>query len=190
MVAQLHLALVMAVEAKLLVLDEPTLGLAILYRKQFYDSLLNDYFDGSRTIVVTTHQVDEIQNVLTDLVFIDRGRIALECSMENSTRAISKCWCIPGKSRRRMGAERLFRLSIADDLLTDATVIVLIWALYVVLRPISRVLAFRAVLFRLTENAVLCLATVNSLVVLRLLSGSKSFQAFETGHSMLWRHWP
>src|SRR5438093_3915306 len=82
MVAQLHLALVMAIDAKLLVLDEPTLGLDILYRKQFYDSLLNDYFDRSRTIVVTTHQVEEIQEVLTDLMFIDRGRIVLECSME------------------------------------------------------------------------------------------------------------
>jgi len=82
MVAQLHLALVMAVDAKLLVLDEPTLGLDILYRKQFYDSLLNDYFDHSRTIVVTTHQVEEVQDVLTDLMFIDRGRIVLECSME------------------------------------------------------------------------------------------------------------
>jgi ABC-2 type transport system ATP-binding protein len=82
MVAQLHLALVMAIDAKLLLLDEPTLGLDILYRKQFYDSLLNDYFDGSRTIVVTTHQVEEIQDVLTDLMFIDRGRIVLECSME------------------------------------------------------------------------------------------------------------
>lgn len=82
MVAQLHLALVMAIDAKLLVLDEPTLGLDILYRKQFYDSLLNDYFDGHRTIVVTTHQVEEIQDVLTDLMFIDGGRIVLECSME------------------------------------------------------------------------------------------------------------
>jgi ABC-2 type transport system ATP-binding protein len=82
MVAQLHLALVMAIDAKLLVLDEPTLGLDILFRKQFYDSLLNDYFDGTRTIVVTTHQVEEIQDVLTDLKFIDRGRIVLECSME------------------------------------------------------------------------------------------------------------
>jgi ABC-2 type transport system ATP-binding protein len=82
MVAQLHLALVMAIDAKLLVLDEPTLGLDILYRKQFYDSLLNDYFDGSRTIVVTTHQVEEIQHVLTDLMFINRGRIVLNCSME------------------------------------------------------------------------------------------------------------
>jgi ABC-2 type transport system ATP-binding protein len=82
MVAQLHLALVMAIDAKLLVLDEPTLGLDILYRKQFYDSLLNDYFDHSRTIVVTTHQVEEIQDVLTDLMFINRGQIVLECSME------------------------------------------------------------------------------------------------------------
>jgi len=82
MVAQLHLALVMAVDAKLLVLDEPTLGLDILYRKQFYDSLLNDYFDRSRTIVVTTHQVEEVQDVLTDLMFINRGRIVLNCSME------------------------------------------------------------------------------------------------------------
>lgn len=82
MVAQLHLALLMAIDAKLLVLDEPTLGLDILYRKQFYDSLLNDYFDRNRTIVVTTHQVDELQNVLTDLMFMDRGRIVLDCSME------------------------------------------------------------------------------------------------------------
>ena len=82
MAAQLHLALVMAIDARLLVLDEPTLGLDLLYRKQFYDSLLNDYFDRVRTIVVTTHQVEEIQDVLTDLVFIDRGRIVLEASME------------------------------------------------------------------------------------------------------------
>ena len=82
MVTQLHLALVMAIDARLLVLDEPTLGLDILYRKHFYDSLLNDYFDRNRTIVVATHQVDEIQHVLTDLVFIDRGRIVFNRSME------------------------------------------------------------------------------------------------------------
>ena len=82
MVTQLHLAIIMAIDAKLLVLDEPTLGLDILYRKQFYDSLLNDYFDSKRTIVVATHQVDEIQNVLTDLLFIDRGRVVFACSME------------------------------------------------------------------------------------------------------------
>ena len=82
MVAQLHLALVMAIDAKLLVLDEPTLGLDILYRKQFYNSLLNDYFDHNRTIVVTTHQVEEVQDVLTDLMFINHGRIVLQCTME------------------------------------------------------------------------------------------------------------
>ena len=82
MVAQLHLSLVMAIDARLLVLDEPTLGLDILYRKQFYDSLLNDYFDGRRTILVTTHQVEEVQDVLTDLLFINHGRIVLRCSME------------------------------------------------------------------------------------------------------------
>ena len=82
MVTQLHLAIVMAIDARLLVLDEPTLGLDIIYRKQFYDSLLNDYFDRSRTIVVTTHQVEELENILTDLMFIDRGRIVLDSSME------------------------------------------------------------------------------------------------------------
>jgi ABC-2 type transport system ATP-binding protein len=83
MVAQLHLALVMAIDAKLLVLDEPTLGLDILYRKQFYDSLLNDYFDQRRTIVVTTHQVEDVQHVITDLIFVNRGRIVLNTSMED-----------------------------------------------------------------------------------------------------------
>ncbi|MGA8489242.1 MAG: ABC transporter ATP-binding protein [Terriglobales bacterium] len=82
MVTQLHLALVMAIDAKLLVLDEPTLGLDILYRKQFYDSLLNDYFDRTRTILLTTHQVEDVQNVITDLMFINHGRIVLSCSME------------------------------------------------------------------------------------------------------------
>jgi ABC-2 type transport system ATP-binding protein len=82
MVTQLHLALVMAIDARLLVLDEPTIGLDILYRKQFYDSLLTDYFDRSRTIVITTHQVEEVEHVLTDLMFINRGRIVLNCSME------------------------------------------------------------------------------------------------------------
>ncbi len=82
MVTQLHLALVMAIDARLLVLDEPTLGLDILYRKQFYDSLLGDYFNSARTIVVATHEVEEIEHVLTDVLFIDRGRIVFERSME------------------------------------------------------------------------------------------------------------
>jgi ABC-2 type transport system ATP-binding protein len=83
MVTQLHLALVMAIDAKLLVLDEPTLGLDLLYRKQFYDTLLNDYFDRRRTIVVTTHQVEEVEQILTDVMFINHGRIVLDCSMED-----------------------------------------------------------------------------------------------------------
>ena len=83
MVTQLHLALIMAVDVKLLVLDEPTLGLDILYRKQFYDTLLNDYFDGDRTILVSTHDVAEVEHILTDVVFLDRGRVVLDSSMED-----------------------------------------------------------------------------------------------------------
>jgi ABC-2 type transport system ATP-binding protein len=98
MVAQLHLALVMAIDARLLVLDEPTLGLDILYRKQFYDSLLNDYFDRSRTIVVTTHQVEEIQDVLTDLMFINRGRIVLNSSMEEIETRYVELMVLPEKA--------------------------------------------------------------------------------------------
>jgi ABC-2 type transport system ATP-binding protein len=83
MVTQLHLALVMAIDAKLLVLDEPTLGLDILYRKAFYEALLGDYFDGSRTILVTTHQVEEIERILTHLMFINHGKVVLDASMED-----------------------------------------------------------------------------------------------------------
>lgn len=82
MITQLHLALVMAIDARLLILDEPTLGLDLLFRKQFYDTLLNDYFDHQRTILVTTHQVEEVQRVLTDVMFINKGRKVLDCSME------------------------------------------------------------------------------------------------------------
>ena len=83
MITQLHLALVMAIDAKLLVLDEPTLGLDILYRKAFYEALLGDYFDGNRTILVTTHQVEEIERILTHLMFINHGRVVLDASMED-----------------------------------------------------------------------------------------------------------
>jgi len=82
MVTQLHLALIMAIDAKLLVLDEPTLGLDLLFRRSFYDNLLNDYFDKERTILVTTHQVEEIENILTDIIFIQHGKIALDTAME------------------------------------------------------------------------------------------------------------
>ena len=105
MVAQLHLAIVMAIDARLLVLDEPTLGLDILYRKQFYDSLLNDYFDRSRTIVVTTHQVEEIEDVLTDLMFINRGRIVLSCSMEEFETRYVELMVLPEK----VGAARALK---------------------------------------------------------------------------------
>jgi ABC-2 type transport system ATP-binding protein len=83
MVTQLHLALILAIDAKLLVLDEPTLGLDLLFRRSFYDNLLNDYFDKERTILVTTHQVEEIENILTDIIFIQHGKIALDAAMEN-----------------------------------------------------------------------------------------------------------
>jgi len=83
MVTQLHLALIMAIDARLLVLDEPTLGLDLLYRRQFYDTLLNDYFDKDRTILVTTHQVEEIEHLLTDVIFINRGAVLLDSSVED-----------------------------------------------------------------------------------------------------------
>ena len=82
MVTQLHLALILAIDARLLVLDEPTLGLDLLFRRQFYDTLLNDYFDKERTILLTTHQVEEIENLLTDVIFINHGRIALDSPVE------------------------------------------------------------------------------------------------------------
>jgi len=86
MVAQLHLAIVMAIDAQLLVLDEPTLGLDILFRKEFYDNLINDYFNNERTIIITTHQVEEIEHILTDVVFIKEGEIVLNSDMESLTR--------------------------------------------------------------------------------------------------------
>src|SRR5271166_6040731 len=105
MVTQLHLALVMAIDARLLVLDEPTLGLDLLYRKQFYDSLLNDYFDRNRTIIVTTHQVEEVQNVLTDLMFINNGRIVLDGSMEQIESRYTELTVLP----ERLPAARALR---------------------------------------------------------------------------------
>ncbi|CAN5402402.1 ABC transporter ATP-binding protein [soil metagenome] len=95
MVTQLHLALVMAIDASLLVLDEPTLGLDILYRKQFYETLLNDYYDRSRTIIVTTHQVEEVQNVLSHVIFVNHGRIVLSSSMEAFDSRYSEVMVMP-----------------------------------------------------------------------------------------------
>ena len=116
MVTQLHLALVMAIDARLLVLDEPTLGLDILYRKQFYDSLLNDYFDRNRTIIVATHQVEEIEHVLTDLMFINRGRIVFNRSMEEVESRYLEVMVHPGEGsppRGRSSRCRSARCSVA-----------------------------------------------------------------------------
>jgi ABC-2 type transport system ATP-binding protein len=98
MIVQLHLALVMAIDAKLLVLDEPTLGLDILYRKEFYESLLNDYFDHEKTILVTTHQIEEIERILTDLMFIKDGRIVLDASMEAVGERYAEVMVAPDKA--------------------------------------------------------------------------------------------
>jgi ABC-2 type transport system ATP-binding protein len=98
MIVQLHLALVMAIDAKLLVLDEPTLGLDILYRKEFYQSLLNDYFDEQKTIIVTTHQVEEIEHILTDLVFIKDGKLILNSSMDDVGERFAEVMVAPDKA--------------------------------------------------------------------------------------------
>jgi len=98
MIVQLHLALVMVIDAKLLVLDEPTLGLDILYRKEFYETLLNDYFDHEKTILVTTHQVEEIERILTDLIFIRDGRIVLDASMDAVGERYAEVMVAPDKT--------------------------------------------------------------------------------------------
>jgi ABC-2 type transport system ATP-binding protein len=98
MIVQLHLALVMAIDARLLVLDEPTLGLDILYRKAFYESLLSDYFDEQKTILVTTHQVEEVEHILTDLLFIRDGRIALGATMEDIAQRYAEVMVNPDKA--------------------------------------------------------------------------------------------
>jgi ABC-2 type transport system ATP-binding protein len=98
MIVQLHLALVMAIDAKLLVLDEPTLGLDILYRKEFYQSLLNDYFDEEKTIIVTTHQIEEIEHILTDLLFIRDGKIVLDATMDQIGERFSEVMVNPDKA--------------------------------------------------------------------------------------------
>jgi ABC-2 type transport system ATP-binding protein len=96
MITQLHLALILAIDARLLVLDEPTLGLDLLFRRSFYDNLLNDYFNKERTIVITTHQVEEIENILTDVLFIEHGRIVLDSSMESLPERFTQLTPAPG----------------------------------------------------------------------------------------------
>jgi len=108
MVAQLHLALVMAIDVRLLVLDEPTLGLDILYRKQFYTSLLNDYFDEERTILITTHQVEEVEHILTDLIFIQDGKIVLEASMETVEQRYAELMVKPDRAAEARALKPMF----------------------------------------------------------------------------------
>jgi ABC-2 type transport system ATP-binding protein len=108
MVAQLHLALVMAIDVRLLVLDEPTLGLDILYRKQFYTSLLNDYFDDDRTILITTHQVEEVEHILTDLLFIQDGRIALEATMDAVEQRYTEVMVRPDRAAEARALKPMF----------------------------------------------------------------------------------
>ena len=108
MVTQLHLALVMAIDARLLILDEPTLGLDIIYRKEFYSALLNDYFDEDRTILVTTHQVEEIERILTDVIFINDGRVVLDESMESLGDSYMEVAVVPDRADEARALKPIF----------------------------------------------------------------------------------
>ena len=108
MVAQLHLSLVMAIDVTLLVLDEPTLGLDIIYRKQFYTNLLNDYFDEERTILITTHQVEEIEHILTDLIFIQDGKIVLESTMDEVQERYTELMVSKDQAEQARGLKPLY----------------------------------------------------------------------------------
>ncbi|MEN0045210.1 MAG: ABC transporter ATP-binding protein [Pseudomonadota bacterium] len=112
MVAQLHLSIIMAIDAKLLVLDEPTLGLDILFRKSFYTQLLNDYFDEQKTIIITTHQVEEIENILTDVMFIDDGRIVLDESLETVGERFTELMASPEQADKARGLTPLSERSL------------------------------------------------------------------------------
>ena len=112
MVAQLHLSIIMAIDAKLLVLDEPTLGLDILFRKSFYTQLLNDYFDEQKTIIITTHQVEEIENILTDVMFIDDGRIVLDESLETVGERYTELMAAPEQADQARGLTPLAERSM------------------------------------------------------------------------------
>jgi ABC-2 type transport system ATP-binding protein len=112
MVAQLHLALVMAIDAKLLVLDEPTLGLDILYRKEFYQNLLTEYFDHEKTIIVTTHQVEEIEHILTDLLFIKDGRISLAATMDEVGERFTEVMVVPEHREQALALKPLYERQV------------------------------------------------------------------------------
>ncbi len=112
MVTQLHLALVLAIDARLLVLDEPTLGLDLIYRRQFYDTILNDYFDKERTIVLATHQVEEVEHLLTDVIFIGGGRIALASSVEAIAERYVQLTVAPGEAARARALHPLYEREV------------------------------------------------------------------------------
>ncbi len=112
MVAQLHLALVMSIDARLLVLDEPTLGLDILFRKAFYTSLLNDYFDEERTVLITTHNVEEIEHILTDLIFIQNGRIALDCTMDEVESRYAEVMVTPERAQEARALRPIYERQV------------------------------------------------------------------------------
>ena len=112
MIVQLHLALIMAIDAKLLILDEPTLGLDILYRKEFYNSLLSDYFDHEKTILVTTHQIEEIEHILTDLLFIKEGRIVLNATMDDVGERFAEVMVNPDKADAARALKPLYERQI------------------------------------------------------------------------------
>ena len=112
MIVQLHLALIMAIDAKLLILDEPTLGLDILYRKEFYNTLLGDYFDEQKTILVTTHQIEEIEHILTDLLFIKEGRIVLNATMDEVGERFAEVMVNPDKADAARALKPLYERQI------------------------------------------------------------------------------
>jgi len=112
MVTQLHLSIITAIDARLLVLDEPTLGLDIIFRKEFYGNLLNDYFDGERTILITTHQVEEIENLLTDIMFINEGRIILNTTMDSLAERYSELMASGDNAARARGFGPIFERDI------------------------------------------------------------------------------
>ena len=112
MIVQLHLALVMAIDAKLLVLDEPTLGLDILYRKEFYNNLLGDYFDEQKTILVTTHQIEEIEHILTDLLFIKEGKIVLDATMDDVGERFAEVMVNPDKADAARALKPLYERQV------------------------------------------------------------------------------